>query len=532
MGEHAGNVARRSAVAVALTVAVLVTAGCGGNGNPTPATPTATVALPSPTSSPSPTPSDTATASPQPTATVVPGPLLEGPITGPGTPFVQTSSFDLASVGYLQAEYFLSGLATSYVNDGALGSDGVWNAVPAATAPYKTRIVVYRPIDPEAFNGSVVVEWLNVSGGLDAAPDWTTAHIEMIRSGYAWVGVSAQAVGVEGGAQTIPGLPDLSLKAANPARYGTLSHPGDSFSYDIFSQVAQVIRHPQDVDPLGGLHAQRLIAVGESQSAFRLVTYINAIHPLVNLFDGFLVHSRGGDGAPLSQSPQAQIAVPGVAFIRGDLSVPVLTFETETDLLLLGYLASRQADTALFRLWEVAGTAHADSYTLATGMSDGAGSARSAKVLITSSPIPGIIECDKPINSGPQHFVLNAALAALDRWIRGDGPPPMAPRLETAGTPPAFVTDAFGNVEGGIRTPYVDAPIATLSGLGQTGGGFCFIFGTTVPFDAATLEALYPTHQDYVSAVSEATDQAVQAGFILEPDGELIKQAAEEFSGF
>ena len=42
------------------------------------------------------------------------------------------------------------------------------------------------------FNGTVVVEWLNVSGGVDAAPDWTFAHTELIREGYAWVGVSAQ----------------------------------------------------------------------------------------------------------------------------------------------------------------------------------------------------------------------------------------------------------------------------------------------------------------------------------------------------
>ena len=149
-----------------------------------------------------------------------------------------------------------------------------------------------------------------------------------------------------------------------------------------------------------------------------------------------------------------------------------------------------------------------------------------ADVLVTASPIPGFIECDKPINSGPQHFVLKAAMAALDVWVRGGEAPPNAPRLQVEGSPAEFVLDALGNVLGGIRTPYVDAPIAVLSGLGQSGEGFCSIFGTTVLFDDTTLASLYPDHDTYVTAVNEATDLAVEAGFILEPDALLIKAAA------
>ena len=71
------------------------------------------------------------------------------------------------------------------------------------TAPYATRIVVVRPTNPSKFNGTVVVEWLNVSAGADASPDWNAVHRELIRSGYAYVGVSAQKVGVEGGPSLI-----------------------------------------------------------------------------------------------------------------------------------------------------------------------------------------------------------------------------------------------------------------------------------------------------------------------------------------
>src|SRR5207244_1900706 len=174
------------------------------------------------------------------------------------------------------------GTASAFTNDGPLGSDGLWTVSPAATAAYKTRIVVYRPAGKKKFNGTVLVEWLNVSAGLDAAPDWTLGHTELIRNGFAWVGVSAQYVGVEGG-PGIVNVVSLPLKKVNPARYGSLVHPGDSFSYDMFSQVGQAIRSPSGLNPLGDLRPKRIIAMGESQSAFRMVTYINAIHPLTHL---------------------------------------------------------------------------------------------------------------------------------------------------------------------------------------------------------------------------------------------------------
>src|SRR5262245_32687407 len=234
----------------------------------------------------------------------VPRPKLEGPVTsGLGVPFAATTTFDLAQVGYTQNEYFISGTATAYTNSGTLASDGKWTVGPATTAAYKTRLLVYRPTSRKKFNGTVVVEWLNVSGGLDAAPDWLQSHTELIRDGFAWVGVSAQRTGVEGGPSLIPGLPPSGLKDVDPVRYASLVHPGDSFSYDIFSQVGRALRHPPHKRPLGKLKVKRLIAAGESQSAFRLTTYVNAIHPLGKIYDAFLIHSRGGGSAALSQRP-------------------------------------------------------------------------------------------------------------------------------------------------------------------------------------------------------------------------------------
>jgi hypothetical protein len=449
----------------------------------------------------------------------VANPSVEGPIAG--SPFVSATSFALADVGYQQAEYFISGTANNYVPNAALTSDGLWSVSKADQAAYKTRILVYRPIRAGDFNGTVIVEWLNVSGGLDAAPDWVMAHNELIRRGYAWVGVTAQKVGIDGGS----GIVNFSLKTVDAARYGSLQHPGDSFSYDMYSQAAQAVVHPKNIDPLDGLKIQRVIAAGESQSAFRMTTYVNAFASN-NLFDGFFIHSRGAGSAALSQAPQAAAATPSIVNIRADLKVPVMMLQTESDLFLLGSYPDRQADTDKFRLWEVAGTAHADTYTT-LGSADLGNDPSFADVISTDSLVGGLITCSKPVNSGPQHFVVSAAFAALQNWIVSGHAPTNAPRLEVAGDPAGYVYDSLGNVVGGIRTPYVDVAVAKLSGEGQAGSGFCFLFGTTELFDNSTLTTLYPTHAAYVAAVNASVDDAVSKGFIIDVDGALIKTAAQ-----
>jgi Alpha/beta hydrolase domain len=455
-------------------------------------------------------------------------PSIVGPITGPGSPSLESTAFGLDPFGYVEEEFFATGTATGYVTAGGLSSDGKWSVSPGDTAAYTTRILVRRPAPRGRFNGTVVVEWLNVSGGFDAAPDWTSTHTMLLRDGFAWVGVSAQYVGVSGG----PPLDrNLSLKEVNPARYGPLFHPGDTYSYDMFSQAGLAIRQLADL-LFGSLRPRRVIAIGESQSAFRLVTYINAIHPLAHVYDGFLVHSRGGGAAPLSESPQPAIDAPPVVLIRDDIDVPVLTFQTETDVVAIGFFAARQLDGPNIRTWEVAGTAHADTYMMFVGPTDQGTSALDTTHLPpVRSIFEGTVTCDLPINSGPQHYVLSAALQRLARRVRSGRGPASAPPLSVQpGSPPIIERDPLGNALGGIRTPQVDVPIAALSGTGQTVGGACSRFGTTLAFDAATLASLYPDHRSYVRAVNHATKRAVRRGFLLATDARAIRRAAASSS--
>jgi hypothetical protein len=424
-----------------------------------------------------------------------------------------TSLRQLRQLGYVQHDYVAAGTASSYKLDGAVTRDGRWKFAPGATAPYRTRVLVREPADPKQFSGNVVVEWLNVSGGVDADPDWVSFSEEIVRRGDVWVGVSAQTIGVMGGPVLvkveIPGAPDIQgkgLRGIDPARYGSLQHPGDGFSFDIYTQVARAIREGGGLD---GLRPRKLIAAGESQSAFALVTYYNGVQPLTRAFDGFFVHSRGAVGLPLvaaGKSADIAGAISGTATIfRTDQDAPVLDIQTETDVAsILNSYAARQPDTDRFRLWEVAGTAHADLHLVGA----------QAKY----------IDCGVPINNGPMHLVAKAALRALTNWIDTGTAPPIAPRIDVApGASPETRRNADGIALGGIRTPPVDVPVADLSGLaGPNPSTICLLLGSTKPFSAARLAQLYPSRADYVRRYDADADATIKAGFVLPEDRDAL----------
>ena len=223
-------------------------------------------------------------------ASAVPVPAVTGPIASTAVPGDASHNYiffatdhPMAVNGYVEEEYFLEGTANRYnTPTGATGS------VIDGGHPYKTRVIVRRPADAKSFNGTVLVEWTNVTNGFDAENLWFFGWEHVVRSGYAWVGVSAQRVGVD------------RLKSWNATRYGTLdvtqggTITNDALAYDIFSQAGQAVRTPGAVDILGGLRAKNVIATGESQSAQRLSIYINSVMPLGHPYDGALLLSTFG----------------------------------------------------------------------------------------------------------------------------------------------------------------------------------------------------------------------------------------------
>ncbi|MCW2621408.1 MAG: hypothetical protein JWL64_1010 [Frankiales bacterium] len=389
-------------------------------------------------------------------------------------------------------------------------------------------MVVVRPQDPARFSGTVVVEWMNVSGGQDGTPDWSFGHDDLIRNGDVYVGVSAQAVGIN------------AAKTADPARYATLSHPGDSFSYDMFSQAGQAVRAMAPT-VLAGLQPKVVIAEGESQSAFRLTTYTNAIAELVDVYDSYLINSRSGTSAPLSQAPQADIPAPPVV-LQSDIGLPVLTYQTETDVAgPLNYLPARQNDSANFRLWEAAGTSHADTYLLNHSFDDNGTWASDLRQFASLSAPPSSISisgfsltCPVPFNAGQQHYTFQAAQRNLIDWTWTGTAPRSMPRLsvDATVTPAVYLKDANGNVLGGVRSPAVDAPIATLSGTPPVGApGFCVLFGQTRPFTPTELSARYPRADDFAQAWRQAVDRNLAAGYLLPHDAARLRDLVSYLNG-
>jgi hypothetical protein len=414
------------------------------------------------------------------------------------------SPIALADVGYVEAEHFIGGNATAYTRAGTWTADGRWTAQPATSAGFATRILVRRPADPDDFNGVVVVEWLNVTSGSDLDGLFRPTHTELLGEGYAWVGVSAQRVGVD------------ELKVRDPNRYKNLQHPGDPYAYDIFTRAGRIVADPTS-PVLGGLHPQVVLASGASQSASGLLTYINAVHPLVDVYDGFQLQSQLGGGMSLGEGP-----MPAHPIVRTDIDAPVLEVQSETDLVVFRTHLNRQADHPNFRLWELAGSGHIGEY----GRS------------LTWPPNPTAPgdPCTERINSAPSFALGKAATAALARWATTGVAPPLAPRIKVS-NPSAedpVERDGYGNALGGIRYPHVEAPIARVDGVPNTAPAgapplqpfICFLSGRTLPFPEAQLAELYPTPGHYISRFAKAADRAVDAGFLLPEDADVLKAAA------
>ena len=429
----------------------------------------------------------------------VPNPTITGPIAAtaiPGDPSHDYPFFasdkDLATNGYIEEEFRIQGSANRYTTPSL-----TTGTVIDSGHPYLTRLIVRRPVDPRRFNGTVLVEWLNVTNGFDADNLWFFDWEHVLREGYAWVGVSAQNVGV------------ARLLSWNPTRYAGLdvtqggAITGDDLSYDIFSQVGQAIRHPLGVDPLGGLKPLVITGTGESQSASRLSTYVNSINPLANVYDGFLLLSTLGN------------------LIRTDLTVPVWKVLTELDVF-GSEAAVRQPDTTMFRTWEVAGSSHVDEHLRKSreplelrDFSTSTVASSSEAILAPQCQVPTIG------TRVPTGYVVGSAFDLLVRWVKHRTQPPSAPRIavSSVGPPAVIERDSNGLALGGIRLSQLAVPTAVNVGV-NSGPGACQRWGYYIPFPISQLDSLYPTHDSYVAQVVKVTLDNLQNQYIEAPDAQ------------
>ena len=395
--------------------------------------------------------------------------------------------FDPAAFGYETHEYLVSGTAT------ATGAD--------TTADYTTRIVVTRPSDPADFAGTVLLDWVNVTAQFENPVNTLTSIEFLLREGWAFVHVSAQAAGIC--------CTPLTPAVFDPVRYGALDHPGDEYANDMFRQVAQAVRAPAELAPLGPLDAEVVIAAGQSQGGSRLSDYLATTATPDGPVDAVL-QQAGGTKTYASAPP-----------------IPVIHLLGDRE-------ATPEPPTRWpsYRLWEVAASSHQDmwvgrqqtegqSVRLATGAPL---SREQAEALWASAGTygeqvdPRSAVCIVNGAQFPTRYVANAALAHLDRWVRDGVPAPRTGRFAFEGD--TLAADELGNTLGGIRLPPVDVPVAHYV------ADVCNLGGVTVPLTDLELADRYGDHATYYAQMAAATDRAEAAGVLLPADAaDLLARA-------
>jgi hypothetical protein len=461
----------------------------------------------------------------------------------PGAPTIS-----LASNGYTEREYLMSGTTNIYRESGYWGSNGRWSvSVAQSGVPYTTRLLVRYPTNPAKFNGTVVVEWLNDTTGGDQDPVWSEIYSEALSQGYAYVGVTAQTEGMN------------ELKSWDPVRYAALGDQNDGQSYDIFTQAAEAIRGESST-LLGGLDVKDVIGAGDSQSAFRLLTYVNAIQPLSHAYNAFMLVGRAALTAPIGSGLVSPAPFP--ALIRTDNTTPVIQIETEGDIEELGFAYARQPDSNYLRTWELAGAAHID---LHEGLYEANTIERENPTLTAPACVFGVVAngATQPDNMGVYELE-DSALAWLQKWITAGTQPPHGNEISTIPILNIVERDQYGNALGGVRLPEIQVPTETYSAINfaqpneesltpagllstlegiftalETGEitnttlrdeGLCLLEGYYKPFSTATLQRLYPTHADYVTKYKAAASADLTAGFLTQADYNSSVAAAEASS--
>ena len=424
-------------------------------------------------------------------------------------------------VGGVEEEWFFEGAASGFRLVGGATeyrTDGRWAAEFSSQAHFRTRLLVVRPSDPARFNGTAIVNWNNVSAGESFEPPRSAAR--RVEDGFVLVGVSAQRIGVEGaGGGGGTGFQMPALKTDDPERYGSLEHPGDDYSFDIFTQAARLLGpdRPGEPDPLPGFEVRHVIATGGSQSGARLMTYVNGVQPLTSVFDAFLL--TVSPNAPCALNAESALeSLPRMNgpnpfalldfhtyLLRDDLTAPVIVVNSEAEA--ADCYPNAQPDSDYVRVWEIAGAGHAGMLSAEEFAERGA-----------IAGIPHSDVCFAPATRGAVH--------ALHRWVNGGAAPPKQPRIRRRTDEATYARDENGNALGGVRWPDLEAPLGTHRGEPEP-GGFPFSLGLSTPFPEEKVRSLYPDHAAWFAKYKVAVDHLVENEVILPDDAADMLARAE-----
>ncbi len=433
------------------------------------------------------------------------------PTTPDSTPFWSAIT-DIASQGYSEEEYFVSGTANIYEYDNDHNLQ-----VMTPGVPYTTRIMIRRPVNPADFNGVVLFEMMNPTATWDIDFIWQYTQDLLMREGYIWVGMTIRPLAVD------------ALKDFDPIRYAPVEIIERGQSYDAFGDIAVLLHDPVNPEnPLADYEVTTIIGTGYSQSEDWLTTFSNELHEAKvawdgePAFDGYLGANGNAAAHPIwSGDPDAYIGRFYLDERRyNSVNAPYFRTASETELELFTFPANevRQPDSDVYRQWEISGTTHADTPTT--------NKVNATMIRDFGYPLPS---CNHQptgeVDFGPY---MSAALHHLRLWVTEGTAPPPSKYIQLNGTNDV-ARDEFGNALGGIRIPELEIPLGSYLPF-NSGLGPCIFAPSFYPFTQETLDALYPNHGRYVSGFVRAVNELRQDGYLLPEDAETMKETASQGS--
>lgn len=446
---------------------------------------------------------------------------------------------NLEAYGYTEDEYYESGTANVY----QVTPSSNYRTTVLDSGAYTTRIIVNRPISMKQWSGRVVVEMINTSAGYDWTAIWGAIWQSVIARHDIYVGITVKP-------NVFPGMVTFDA-----ARYGRLSManplpsdqqacgllPGQAgynpnlsklyengLAYDMVAQLGELLKSDSPSNPLGR-PAKQVILSGESQQGGYVVTYYKWITPQAVLpkgkpiYDGYLIEDIGtgpSSGAALNQCAPPLATTDPQRVLPGRPE-PLAVINSQVFYPRTGRPPNSNTATNKFMLWMTAGASH--GWQFQYNYSDAAWRDQ------VQADCPGSTDgCSGPPSfshfyCSPSQPEINLYMfekvlyADLERWITTRTQPPTAPDPTIVNG--QYVLDANGNMEGGLRMPEMQVPIATYTGLIEPEAS---CNDAVDPFGYTQLKSLYPTHADYVRRYDAAAKALVKERFLFQSDANIL----------
>ncbi|WCE09045.1 alpha/beta hydrolase domain-containing protein [Pseudomonas sp. JBR1] len=434
-----------------------------------------------------------------------------------------TEYSDLAQYGYIEEEYYLQGIAPAITAAGDT----------LLQAPYTTRILVRKPADPVRFNGTVVIEPFSWFG--ERAAGWILTRDYLLRRGYAYVGYTLNINQPSVDPKFVSATPAAEadqiaqygrivnfefMRRFDYARYAPLASYYDPQRFrrgdapdpfapqaqGIGAQLALLLKSNSPQGPLSGLSVQRVYVDSWAVTAQVWMDYLD---------QGRHQQWRLPDGKPLIDAymtGRMAYGEVGGEVIRVPRQLPAdtpfVTVYSQSELMhdvLEGIALPADSDRPRLRYYEVTGMPHLRLADLGTQHTEQV----AADIGKGDDP-----QC-RTLSDEPVQLVVSALLDGLDRWVREGAPMPKAPRVPRAGK--AVVRDPLtGNMQGGVRPPWVQVPSASYLTDQESGCGL--IYDTKVPYNRATLRQRYGSFDHYQQAFEAAKTVSIREGYLLPED--------------